>query len=110
MDQKLIAEPNKFRATQMLYIFAATGWFPALERFYEFMGDSRIAHSSRVEMSLEYKHWKELYTRKIHELLSENKAHFEDRGIDRSAVDFTRFDIYQRKYEAKKLAREEGKK
>jgi hypothetical protein len=104
IDAKLSANPTKTGAIQMLYIFAATGWFPILEKFYECIGDSRIGINARTEMSAEYKAWKELYTDRIHELLSMDKNHFTERGIDITAVNFTRFDVYQRDYEEKKKA------
>jgi hypothetical protein len=101
--------PTKGTAMQLLYVFAATGWFPAIEKFYECMGDGRINMNTRVELSQEYKTWKELYLARIHELLSADPAHFTSRGIDKTAVDFSRFEVYQREYEAKKKAEREGK-
>lgn len=104
IDAKLVANPTKTGAMQMLYIFAATGWFPMLEKFYECIGDSRIGIGARTEMSEEYKVWKDLYTSRIQELLSADPNHFTERGIDITAVNFTRFDVYQRDYEEKKKA------
>jgi hypothetical protein len=83
-------------------MYAATGWFAAIEKFYECMGDSRLARNVRVELSKEYKEWKELYAARIHQLKTVNRDHFTSRGIDQSAVDFSRFDMYQREYESRK--------
>lgn len=94
--------PTKTIAMQLLYMYAATGWFAAIEKFYECMGDSRLAHNVRVELSKEYKEWKELYAARIHQLKTVNRDHFTSRGIDQSAVDFSRFDMYQREYESRK--------
>ena len=104
--KKLDDQPTLATVRSILYIFAASGWYNALEKFYECMGDSRIAHSSRIELSKDYKEMRELYTAKIQELLAADKDHFTRRGIDKSAVDFTRFDVYQQGYDRKKI---EGK-
>ena len=104
IDAKISAQPTRAAAMQMLYIFAATGWFSALEKFYECMGDSRIGVAARTEMCAEYKEWKDLYLSRIHELVTASKDHFKDRGIDITAVDFSRFEVYQRDYDAKKAS------
>lgn len=100
MILKLSTEPTKTRVLQLLYVFAATGWFQAIEKFYECMGDGRLVYSSRVELMKEYKQWREMYVEKVREYLSQDKDHFTSRGIDRSVVDFSRFDVYQTAYDA----------
>ena len=55
-------------------------------------------------MCAEYKEWKDLYLSRIHELVTASKDHFKDRGIDITAVDFSRFEVYQRDYDAKKAS------
>jgi hypothetical protein len=104
MLKKVSEEPTKNSVMQLLYVFAATGWFVAIEKFYECMGDSRLVTSVRAELAQEYREWKELYTDRIRELVNVNPEHFTSRGIDRTAVDFTRFDVYQREYERRKAA------
>lgn len=94
--------PTKSVAMQLLYVFAATGWFPAIEKFYECVGDGRIVRTTRIELSQEYKEWKELYVSRVHELLTADPTHFTSRGIDKTAVDFSRFEVYQREYERRK--------
>lgn len=103
---KANSAPTKAIALQLVYVFAATGWYEAIEKVYECMGDSRIPQTSRIEICEEYKAIKELYCDKIRELLTANKDHFTSRGINIHDVDFTRFDVYQREYEQKKA---EGK-
>lgn len=100
--KKATEAPTATIARQLLYIFAATGWFPAIEKFYECMGDNRIGINSRISLCAEYKETRELYEEKIRELLSADKDHFTKLGITLSNVDFSRFDVYQKTYDEKK--------
>ena len=103
--KKAEAAPTAAIARQLLYIFAATGWFPAIEKFYECMGDTRIGMNSRIELCAEYKETRDLYCEKIREYIVADKDHFKKRGITVENVDFSQFDVYQKAYEEKKAAK-----
>lgn len=92
---KLENDPTIKTARQILYCFFASGRFAAVEKYYECMGDNRIAQASRVQLCEEYREAKSLYADKIAELLQKDPEHFSRRGITIQHVDFSHFDQYQ---------------
>ncbi len=96
---RVISDPSKTRAIEVLHLYYALGELKYIELFYQLFGHEKLPRSTRAELAELYKETRDLFTRTIFEL-SQNPKHFAD--YDMRDIDFKYFDDVAARYKQSK--------
>lgn len=89
---RVVAQPSKSTATQLLHVYFATGELKYIDLYYQTMGHEQLAADTRRYLSGVYKETKNMYLETIAELTKKDKEHFDKIGLPLGYVDFTYLD------------------
>jgi len=87
---RVISDPSKTRAIEVLHLYYALGELKYIELFYQLFGHEKLPRSTRVELSELYKETRDLFKRTIFDLVSLDPNWFAD--YDMRDIDFNYFD------------------